>query len=255
MKYGRRRNGRRKRSKLKRKRVMRKRRVSRRTGRGPMRVLSGNLPLGRKLKASLSWTQMANIPGDGILSTVTSATYVANGLNQITIATDGTVDNRAAGFLAEQFTRYTVRGMKYHLSMEYTEGIQEPAYMFFTPWTPGNSLTTADRNNIGSLVQHNGCKWRHLPNRSGDRARGVLKGYINVAKMTGKPTSETNLFEGTSSGPNGARFWVNPNFPISYSFGWGSSRQFVTPTNNYVSYILKTTYYVDFYDPSVFGVE
>lgn len=260
--YGRRTMGRRRygrKLRVKPRRTVRRRAVYRRRSAIP-RTLTlgpGNLPLGQRCRAKLVFNRQDVLLGTGATPWVNSLEFTANGLNFP--ATDGTIDNRASTFLNRQFRNYRVTAMKYTLTVTQHEvgSPPEACYIFMIPYvfTPqDNQPVTTDFGQLGAMVQYPGFRYKMISHRFA-RTYTKLKGTIVPTKMFGRPTKGDVDFQGSASrvGPNYA--WSPPVNEIRYRIGAATIDESALANNERFVFQLRTTYYVEFFNPNAGGVD
>lgn len=260
--YGRRSMGKRRygrKSGLKQKRTIRRKRMARRRSTGIPRALilrNTNFPLGQRCFAKLSFEQQSQWTGNGAAPEVYSATFVANGL--ASPPKDGLIDNRASAFLCKQFANYKVHGMKYSLSaisieQANTTADVDPLALIFIPWTPssGPPSTGVNSAQLGYLRQFPGCKYKLISDRWA-RTWTTLKGYISMPKMIGRKIDDGE-FVGTST--VSGTVWADPITTVQFKFGIININENGLQANLRVTYVMRTTFFVEFFNPSIHGIE
>lgn len=232
------------------------RRPRARRGRARVQVkrLGSRFPLGQRAVIKLSYTAQGQLQGNEVTSWITSSPYTLNSLS--TPAHNGTTDNRASKFLPSQFSKYRVKGMSYRLTatkVDHSADGMEPSYMWFLPYNYGDPANTTAPGDIGELEQVNLSKWKSMKGYIGSGETNVLSGFIPCAKLKGDREAVTDAdYDG---GVNIAGFWTDPTKLFNYQFGYGVTDTAVTSGKNYMSYILKTTYHVEFFDVAMSGIE
>lgn len=226
---------------------------SSRRARVQVKRLGSRYPLGQRAIIKLSYVDQGYLVGNATTSSITSSPYTLNSLS--TPAHNGTTDNRAAKFLPSQFSKYRVRGMSYHITASKVDAPDghEPSYMWFLPYNYGDPPNTTAAGDLGELNQVNMAKWKCMKGYTGSGEVNVLKGYVSCVKLKGDREAAVDAdYDGAVSI---AGNWTDPNKLFNYQFGWGSMTQDVTGTDNYMSYIIRTTYHVEFFDVSMSGIE
>lgn len=255
-KYGRRKLG--KRGSLKRRRTFRRRKMARRSlTRIPRTFVlkSANFPLGQRCFAKLPYQQQTFFTGDGVLPLIQTSNFVLNGL--AAPPRDGTLDNRAAKFLVNQFSNYQVLGMKYTIDLLEADGSAtasavDPVALFFVPWTSGNEPSVSDGEQFSYMRQFPGFKYRLVNHRFG-RSWTKLKGFIKVNTLLGRDVTDDDDWVGTTSGLG--TLWNNPTNTISFRWGVMSINETAIPATNFYTGTIKTTFYCKFFNPSIHGTE
>ena len=148
--------------------------------------------------------------------------------------------------------------MSYHLEAVKVDGTgtgqQEPSYMFFIPYNFGDPVSTSAGGDPGEINQLNMAKFKPLTMYSGGGKTTVLKGYVDVEKFVGDGTAITSTdFDG---GVSILGNFTDPTRLVNFKFGYGMmSNAGTTAIANYMTYVLRTTYYCEFFDVSMNGVE
>lgn len=229
-----------------------------RARRGGARVqvkrLGSRFPLGQRAIIKLSYVATGTMQGNERVNWVTSSPYTLNSLS--TPARNGTTDNRAAKFLPSQFSRYRVKGMSFHLTgtkVDHGEGGWEPSYMWFLPYNYGDPANLTAPGDIGEFEQVNLSKWKTMKAYIGSGETNVLRGYIPCAKLKGDREAVTDAdYDGAVSVLGN---WTDPSKLMNYQFGYGVTTEEPSISKNYMAYILKTTYHVEFFDVAMSGIE
>lgn len=224
-----------------------------RKGRVQVKRLGTRYPLGQRATIKLSWTDSGTISGDNTVSFRDSSIY---GLNTLASpAKNGTTDNRASKFLPGQFQNYRVKGMSYKITATFVQGgtVPQPCYLYFIPLSYADPPGSSAGGDPGELEQINGARWKAVPSYVGGGAMTYLKGYADMQKLRGdKEAISDSSYNG---GVSITGFWTDPSLLWQYKIGWATLNQSTTNSTNYLSYHLKTTYYVEFFNVSMDGIE
>lgn len=214
--------------------------------------LGTRYPLGQRATVKLSWTDNGIIIGDGTLSFASTSPY---GLNTLASpAKNGSTDNRASKFLPSQFNKYRVRGMSYKIRAALVNtAVPQPGYMYVIPYDyadPPNSTAPADP---GHIEQINQAKMKMLDGYNASGKLTYMSGYIDCVKLRGdREAANDSAYDGTVSVLGN---WVDPPDLFNYIIGWGTVGNVPALTSQSLAYQIKTTYYVEFFDVAMAGIE
>lgn len=216
--------------------------------------LGSRYPLGQKAIIKLNYIGNGQVTGGGVLGYGSGGTYTLNSLSSP--CKNGTTDNRAAKFLPNSFEKYRVTGMSYRIAATLVNtATPVPGYMWFVPFEAGTTTMpgTSAYGDQGEMAQIPGAKFKNLEAWNASGKMAYLKGYVNMKQMRGDGRSAgDDDFTGTV-GISGN--WTDPLRLWDYSFGWSSINRTPVPTTQAMHYSIRTTYYVEFFSPSMNGIE
>lgn len=264
--YGRKRSyGRRKYAKsgVKRRRTIRRKQVYKRRRSSVFFLRKGNLPLGRRCRATLSYTQQSALSGDDITPYAASPVFrlnsLANGAMPTETIAGAPVDNRAAKFLAEQFTNYRVLGVKYDITFINNIDVNNKPKVcwVFATSDPGNNPNASDYATLGLMVQYPNFHYKVMPPFISGKPTTKLQGYFNCRKIAGNSkTWNDTSYEGSTSVTAGVTNWVGPANLLSFAWGITSvDGASAIDNSDQITVITHTKYFVEFYSPSDNGLE
>lgn len=129
----------------------------------------------------------------------------------------------------------------------------EPCYMWFMPYNYGDPPNTTAPGDLGELEQVNLSRWKQMKGYNGSGESNTLKGYVSCAKLKGDREAATDAdYDG---GVSVLGNWTDPTKLMNYQFGYGVTTGDISSLPNYISFTLKTTYYVEFFDVAMSGIE
>jgi len=200
----------------------------------------------------MSYTGNDSVAGNGSVSFINTGTYTLNSLS--TPCKNGTTDNRAAGFIGVQFKSYRVIGMSYRLTATMvTTSTPQPTYLWFIPYRSDDPANTTAPSDPGELAQIAGAKIMMLDAYGASGRYTRMKGYIDMKKLRGDSASiKDDDFVGNMTI---AGLFGDPFRLYNYQFGMSSVSRDTLQASNVLHYNITTTYYLEFFDVGMAGIE
>lgn len=220
---------------------------------------SGALPLGHRVFAKMSYVHNVGYSGVPPLPFIRMSDFTVNGLS--TPQKGSLADNRVANVLNQQFESYLVHGVHYSITVSLyhvnsTADQLPPATLVFFPyWVDGGAPTTSQFVNFGYMQQFPGVRMATLQNWGTGGRSTTIRGYIDVAKSRGitKQDLRDEYYRGSIA--DGTGFYVDPILKLfagAYIVRTDGTSEFASVVRS--TWVIRTTYLVEFMNPSTVAI-